>query len=73
VHAKDAGDNRLLGVYGYSVELPGVRGDIEKLTRVHGVRMIEGPGDALKSKMCEALNNNIILYAKLYNERILRN
>jgi hypothetical protein len=70
--AKSTGDTRLLGVYGYSEEFPGVSGDAVAMARAHGVRMIEGTSDAIPSKRCGALNKSAYDYAVRYNAVILQ-
>jgi len=70
--AKSTGDARLLGVYGYSDEYPGVSGDAMAMAKAHGARMIEGTSDAIPDMRCEALNKSARDYATKYNRVILR-
>lgn len=64
-----AGDHRLLGVYGYSTEVPGFNGDPHE--HKDEIRMLEGTGDVFCTKKEEMLNRNARLYAKQYNETML--
>jgi hypothetical protein len=70
VQAYKSGDHRLIGVYGYSVEIPGLRGDPYQYLR--GVRMLEGTGDVFCTNEEEVLNKNARAYAKKYNEAMLK-
>jgi hypothetical protein len=70
--AKSTGDTRLLGVYGYNHELPGVSGNAMAMAKAHGVRMIEGTSDVIPSKHCRVLNTDARDYASRYNKAILQ-
>jgi len=63
------GDDRLLGVYGFSVEVPGYDGD--PYAHKSKIRMLEGTGDAFCTKEEAALNHNARAYARKYNEIML--
>jgi hypothetical protein len=63
------GDTRLLGVYGFSVEVPSYAGD--PYARNGKIRMLEGTGDAFCTKEEAALNHNARAYARKYNETML--
>lgn len=67
--AYKSGDHRLIGVYGYSVEIPGFNGD--PYQHKNETRMLDGTGDVFCTKEEELLNNNARVYAKKYNEAIL--
>ena len=63
------GDARLLGVYGYSVEVPGYAGD--PYAHKSNIRMLEGTGDASCTKEEADLNHNARAYVRKYNETML--
>jgi hypothetical protein len=63
------GDARLLGVYGFSVEVPGYDGD--PYAHKGKIRMFEGTGDAFCTKEEMDLNHNARAYARKYNETML--
>jgi TPR repeat protein len=68
-----AGDFRLVGVYGYSVEVPGApTDDWFEVKSKYGIRMIEGTSDTESGPEEEAFNNNARSYARKYNEVILK-
>ncbi len=63
------GDARLLGVYGFSVEVPAYNGD--PFAHKSEIRMIDGTGDAFCTDEEADLNRNARAYARKYNETIL--
>ena len=65
-------DYKLLGVYGFSLTIPGVNKPTEfEHQKKYGVKPIEGTSDALKNKEHAELNRMAYEYAKKYNEVIL--
>jgi hypothetical protein len=62
-------DTRLLGVYGFSVEVPGYDGD--PYAHKQKIRMFDGTGDAFCTKEEVDLNHNARAYARKYNETML--
>jgi hypothetical protein len=73
--ALKAGDRNVLGVYGYTTDVPGLppalREDPRSLRTTYGIRMIEGTTDAPSSEEHEKLNDNAYRYAEKYNQTIL--
>lgn len=67
--AYKSGDRRLIGVYGYSVEIPGFNGD--PYQHKNETKMLDGTGDVFCTKEEELLNQNARIYAKKYNEAML--
>jgi hypothetical protein len=67
--AYKSGDHRLIGLYGFSVEVPGFNGD--PYDHKNEIRMLEGTGDAYCTNEEWLLNKNARLYAKQYNEAML--
>ena len=65
-----SGDHRFLGIYGYSREIPGVAGD--PYEHMKDTKMLEGTGDVFCGEEEHMLNKNARIYAKQYNEEILR-
>jgi hypothetical protein len=63
------GDLRLIGVYGYSVEVPGFTGN--PYDHKDEIRMLDGTGDAYCTDEEQSLNKNARIYAKKYNETML--
>ncbi len=63
------GDARLLGVYGYSVEVPGYGGN--PYTHKSKIRMLDGTGDVFCTQEEAGLNRNAKAYARKYNEAML--
>lgn len=62
------GDERLIGVYGFSAEAPGATPADEER---HGVRFIENTSDTPSGPAEVAQNARAREYAKRYNEAIL--
>ena len=67
--AYKSGDHRLIGVYGISVEVPGLAGN--PYDHKDEIRMLDGTGDAFCTDEEQTLNHNARLYAKRYNEAML--
>ena len=63
------GDFHLLGVYGFSLDLPGVDKPVDP--RLHPTQPIDCTGDDPVSRKQARLNDRAIRYAKEYNRRIL--
>ncbi len=72
VSALSHGDQRLLAVYGITLELPGVDDDTGRLKEAHGVRVLNGTSDAYKNDNERRLNENARQYAATYNRVVLR-
>jgi hypothetical protein len=66
-----ANDYRLLGVKGFTVEVPGVGRDAYDLEKRYGVKVIEGTSDAFSVDEDRRLNEDARAYAKRYNELVL--
>ena len=64
-----SGNHRFLGVYGYSVEIPGLAGD--PYLHVNETKMLEGTSDVFCTEEEEVLNKNARSYARKYNEAML--
>lgn len=64
-----SGDHRLIGVYGFSLEVPGLAGN--PYDHKDEIRMLDGTGDAFCTDEEQTLNHNARLYAKRYNEGML--
>jgi hypothetical protein len=65
------GDRRLLAVYGYTTEVPGVNAGVTELRARYGLRMLEGTSDSYKGSKDKALNENARKYASLYNRVVI--
>ena len=63
------GDTRLLGVYGFALEVPGYLGD--PYSHKSSIRILDGTGDAFCTKEEQDLNHNARAYAKKYNQTML--
>jgi hypothetical protein len=67
-----ARDSRFLGVYGYTLEVPGVpQAEADRISK-NGVLGIPGTSDALVSEEHGALNERAREYAVEYNTLLLR-
>ena len=60
------GDTSLVGVYGYTTMVPGVPGDYDSLSRIFGVRLIEGTSDSAP-KDEGSFDARAASYASTYN------
>ena len=69
--AASIGDNELLAVYGYTVEIPGVRGDDLVIKSRNGYFMIGGTGDHTRNPSCRSRNERARNYALIYNKTIV--
>ncbi len=65
------GDRRLLAVYGYTIEVPGVRTAVTELKARYGLRMLEGTSDSYQSPGDQKLNENARRYASIYNRTVI--
>ena len=65
------GDTRLLAVYGYTVQVPGVRADTGELKVKYGLRMLEGTTDSYKDDRDRQMNENVRRYASIYNRIVV--
>ena len=65
------GDQRLLAVYGITVEVPGVDTNVATLRQQYGLRILEGTSDAIKGPQDRLFNENARKYAKKYNHIII--
>lgn len=65
------GDKRLLAVYGLTVEVPGVQGDVSELRAKYGLRILEGTSDAIKGPSDRVLNQTARNYAARYNQTVV--
>lgn len=63
------GDARLIGVYGFALEVPGYDGD--PYAHKVDIRMLDGTGDAYCTKEEADLNHSARVYARKYNEVML--
>ena len=70
-NALSRGDKRLLAVYGYALELPGIDGDLAKMRAIYGLRLLQGTSDAYKDEQERAFNESARLYAAAYNRVII--
>jgi hypothetical protein len=68
-HAYANGDRRLLGVYGYALEVPELSGNPDNYR--YGIRPLDGTSDTACDDRERSLNTNARAYAKEYNEEIL--
>lgn len=69
--AVKAKDFRFLGVLGFTVELPGIEKDQERLKTAYGIKVIEGTSDAITSPEHRRLQDTAIEYARKYNRLLL--
>lgn len=65
------GDFRLVAVYGYTLIIPGLNGDLSKYEKLYGIRVIEGTSDVMQNEEHGKLNALASEYAKKYNRIIL--
>jgi hypothetical protein len=65
------GDKRLLAVYGYTLMVPGVRGDASELRARYGLRILEGTSDAYKDASDREFNETARKYAATYNRVVI--
>jgi hypothetical protein len=65
------GDARLLGVAGFSVEVPGVALEVEQAEQLYGVRVVERTGDVYENGVSKARNEKARRYAALYNKAVV--
>lgn len=63
------GDARLIGVYGFALEVPGYDGD--PYAHKADIRMLDGTGDAYCTEEEADLNHSARVYALKYNEVML--
>lgn len=63
------GNARLIGVYGFAVEVPGYDGD--PYAHKADIRMLDGTDDAYCTKEEAGLNHSARVYARRYNEVML--
>jgi len=73
--AKDAiakSDFRLRAVYGYTLTVPGIKGDHTKYKEIYGINPIEGTSDFLQNEEHGKLNALATKYAEKYNRIILK-
>ena len=66
------GDFRLLAVYGYTLIVPGIKGDYTKYKKTYGIHPIEGTSDFIQNKEHGKLNALASKYAEKYNRIILK-
>jgi hypothetical protein len=65
------GDRRLLAIRGYTIEIPGVRGETTALRAKYGIRMLEGTSDAYENQNSQQINENARKYASIYNRVVI--
>jgi len=65
------GDFRLMGLQGYSLDVPGTDLPFDLVQREYGLRIIEGGTDAYRNDEERRINENAYEYATEYNRRIL--
>jgi hypothetical protein len=65
------GNVRLMAVYGFTIEVPGVDESVAKLRQLYGLRMLEGTGDAIKGPQDRLLNENARKYVAQYNQTVI--
>ena len=66
------GDFRLMAVYGYTLIVPGIKGDYRKYEKTYGIHPIEGTSDFIKNNEHGKLNALAKKYAEKYNLTILK-
>lgn len=66
------GDLRLRAVYGYTLSVPGIKGDYTKYKETYGINPIEGTSDSLQNEEHGNLNALATKYAEKYNRIILK-
>jgi hypothetical protein len=64
------GDKRLLAVYGYTIEIPGMHDDPEELKAKYGLRMLEGTSDSYQNSRDKQFNDKARRYASIYNRAV---
>lgn len=73
--AKEAiaqGDVRLRAVYGYTLVVPGIKGDYTKYKETYGLNPIEGTSDFIQNEEHGKLIKLATKYAEKYNRIILK-
>jgi len=65
-------DFRLMAVYGYTLIIPGTKGDFKKYEKFYGIRPILGTSDAIQNEEHGTLNALASEYALKYNRIILK-
>lgn len=63
-------DFRFVGIWGYTVEVPGLN-ENDKRIQEQGVRMIEGTSDALTNELAAKFQEKARSYAERYNHLLL--
>lgn len=66
------GDKRLLGVSGYSLEVPGTDLSIEEVESKYGINEIKSTGDVISGNVTDEHNAKSKRYAEIYNKTILK-
>lgn len=66
------GDPRLLGVYGYVTETPGVSDQERDYMKRYGVKTIPGTSDFFAEADCSRKNKLAFEYAFQYNRSVVR-
>jgi hypothetical protein len=67
------GDLRFLAVQGYSLEIPGVTGDVSKIEATYGIKFLSGTSDVIENNEHQRLDVNAREYALRYNKTLLAN
>ena len=72
-NALSRGDKRLLAVYGYALELPGIDGDLAKMRAIYGLRLLRTAAARRgnKDEQERAFQKSARLYAAAYNRVII--
>lgn len=65
-------DLRFVGIYGFTVIVPGVDEYRKEYSKTYGLRMIEGTSDSITSPNVEKLNRLATDYAKKYNALLVQ-
>ncbi|MBR1132841.1 hypothetical protein [Bradyrhizobium iriomotense] len=66
-----AGDLSLRGIFGYTVDVPGIRGDAATLSKKFEIRVIEGTSDSVDLNPF-AYGNRARRYASSYNKLLFK-
>jgi hypothetical protein len=69
--AKHRGDKRLIGIFGYALEIPGRETSSTTLPAGYSVTPIKGTSDAITSPTQERFQSRLRKYAALYNKGLL--
>lgn len=68
--AVQSGNDQLLAVRGYAIDIPGVP-DVQAAKKKYGIVIISGTSDAPANRTCDLLNVQAISNAEIYNRTVI--